>query len=37
MEELYHGIERRLDERVRNENQRNGLAFIAHCVICHYM
>jgi len=31
MEKLYHEIERRLDEGVRNEKQRNVLAVIAHC------
>jgi len=33
MEKPYHGIERRLEEVVRNEKQRNVvLAIITHCV-----
>ena len=37
MEKLYRGLERRLDEGVGNEKQRNVLAIIAHCVTSHDM
>jgi hypothetical protein len=33
MKKTYHGIERRIEEEIRNETQRNVVqAIIAHCI-----